>query len=160
MTTENLRVELAQLMAAKDTYSLKNLAEKTIEQYRLLADEKNIAIQYECKEDVVIKANNALIEILLGNFVSNAIRHNELNGTVNIQSNSTYIIFKNSGGNLALDSEKIFQRFYKQTTDNNSIGLGLQIAQKIAEHYHFSILYSFEKNKHCFLLKLNQSSII
>lgn len=141
--------------AEEENISIHQVLEKTIEQYRLLAEEKNITIQYECIEDVVLYANTSLIEIMLGNFISNAIRHNHVNGTVSIKSDKTHISLINTGSVLPLDTEKIFQRFHKQTTNNNSIGLGLQIAKKIAEHYRFSIQYSFDQKTHHFLLNFN-----
>lgn len=141
--------------AEEENISIQQVLEKTIEQYLFLAEEKNIAIQYECIEDAVLHANTSLIEIMLGNFISNAIRHNHVNGTVSIKSYKTHISFINTGTAIPLDTEKIFQRFHKQTTDDNSIGLGLQIAKKIAEHYQFSVKYFFEKQTHHFLLNFN-----
>ena len=141
--------------AEEEPISIKQVLEKTIEQYRLLAEEKIITIQYECIEEAVLYANSSLMEIMLGNFISNAIRHNHINGTVSLKSYKTHISFLNTGSEVPLDNEKIFQRFHKQTTDSNSIGLGLQIAKKIAEHYHFSTQYSFEQQAHQFQLNFN-----
>ena len=93
-----------------------------------------------------------LIEIMLGNFLSNAIKHNKTNGTVIINSNNNAIYFINTANKAALDKEKIFQRFHKQTADNNSLGLGLQIAKKIAGLYDYNIDYTFENEQHLFTL--------
>ena len=132
--------------------SLKQVLEKLIEQYRFQAEQKNITITNNFINDIPITANRMLIEIMLGNFLSNAIKHNTLNGTIIITGSE--ICFKNTGVAYELDKDKIFQRFQKQTASNNSTGLGLPIATKIAALYHFRVQYKYTNALHQFTLIL------
>ena len=134
--------------------SLKQVLEKLIEQYRFQAEQKNITITNNFINDIPITANRMLIEIMLGNFLSNAIKHNTLNGTIIITGSGSEICFKNTGVAYELDKDKIFQRFQKQTASNNSTGLGLPIATKIAALYHFRVQYKYTNALHQFTLIL------
>ena len=134
--------------------SIKQVLEKLIGQYRFQADQKNIFIQNSFIDDILLNANRMLIEIMLGNLLSNAIKHNFINGTVVIEGNNAEVIFINTAKAEILNADKIFQRFHKQTSDSSSIGLGLQIAQKIAALYNCSISYSFKNQQHQFSLRI------
>ena len=47
----------------------------------------------------------------------------------------------------ALDPEKMFHRFHKDSNDKNNTGLGLAIVKAIVGFYGFEIHYSFD-NEH------------
>lgn len=138
-----------------ENVSIKLALEKLIEQYRFQAEQKNITIENEFTGDINIKANKTLIEIMLGNLLSNAIKHNIINGYVVIKGGSTVISFINTSGTTRLNPDKMFQRFQKQAGDNTGIGIGLQIAKKIAELYHCSINYNFHNQQQLFNLSVN-----
>ena len=138
-----------------ENVSIQQLLIKLIEQYSFQLEQRNITIINEITEDIVVVANKMLIEIMLGNLLSNAIKHNFINGSIVIRGNKTEITFMNSGTATVLNEDKIFQRFQKQTTDSSSIGLGLQIAQKIATNYQYIINYSFHNEQHQFRLRFS-----
>ena len=99
-----------------------------------------------------IRTNPELIEILLSNLISNAGRHNYENGSIFIELNDFQLIISNTGSLNALDSEKLFQRFYKEAQHSQHNGLGLSIVKQICEQLNILIRYSFENNLHCFTL--------
>ncbi len=138
--------------AETENVSTKQILEKLLEQYRFQAEQKKITIQNDFNDDIVIYANKSLIEIILSNFLSNAIRHNIINGLVVINGSKTTISFTNTSGAAQLNTDSMFQRFQKQSINSNSIGLGLQIAKKIADHYRFSINYNFINQQNIFTL--------
>lgn len=138
-----------------ENISVKQMLEKLTAQYRFQAEQRNITIENEFAGDITIMANKTLIEIMLGNLLSNAIKHNVINGSVIINGSKRVISFINTSGAAQLNSEKMFQRFQKQTTNSNSTGLGLQIAKKIADHYHYDINYNFHAQQHIFILSVN-----
>lgn len=133
-----------------ETVSIEQVLEKLTAQYAFKASQKGINIQQDLKEDIVVTGNKMLIEIMLGNFLSNAIKHNTENGLVMIYAAGRQLTFTNSFGRIPLHCEKMFDRFHKQTTDSNSLGLGLHIAKKIANNYLYSIQYIFKDNRHFF----------
>ncbi|MFT3935786.1 MAG: HAMP domain-containing sensor histidine kinase [Chitinophagaceae bacterium] len=133
-----------------------NLSEKLkekIAQFEELINAKNITLETSYDSNLVADINPLLADIMLNNLLSNAIRHNHSGGSIVLHSNQQGISIKNTGSQKALDAERIFQRFSKDNTSNEGIGLGLAILQQAAEVSHFRINYQFEKeNLHHFTL--------
>jgi len=72
---------------------------------------------------------------------------------VDILIHSTRIEIVNDG-NQALDERQMFKRFYKgHSGQKESTGLGLSIAQSIADLYHLSLTY-YHDGRHHFVLKV------
>lgn len=138
-----------------ENVSVKQILMKLTEQNRFQAEQRNITIHTHFTDDICITANRTLVEIMFGNLLSNSIKHNITNGSVVVNGSNTEVIFSNTGSSIALDADKLFQRFQKQTTDDNSIGLGLQISKKIADRYQYLITYTFQLHHHVFSVIVN-----
>jgi signal transduction histidine kinase len=115
---------------------------------------KAITLTTEINPQTHIQINKNLFEILIGNLLSNAIRHNHKSGSINVLINEKEMIFRNSG-NPALNDEKLFKRFQKDSSDQNSLGLGLEISAKICALNRFKISYAFDHSQHIFLIQFN-----
>lgn len=115
--------------------------------------DKNLKIIFEDTEELYLKINYELCYILFNNLLQNAIRHNVENGIITISIKDKSIIISNTGTKAALNNELIFERFEKQSSHANSIGLGLSIVKEIAAVYNITISYSYEDQKHVFSLK-------
>ncbi|MFZ1658799.1 MAG: ATP-binding protein, partial [Flavobacteriales bacterium] len=89
----------------------------------------------------------AMAEILLGNLVSNAVRHNVRNGTMCIDLSAEKFSFSNTGADKALDTERLFKRF---SAPAKGLGLGLAIAQRVCERQGWQLRYSFLGGMHAF----------
>lgn len=136
----------------KEPVSIKDTIEKLIEQFKFQSDKKNITVKAQFEEDISINANKSLLETLLSNLLSNAIRHNIQGGDITISSNQQEFIIENTAKGERLNSDKLFQRFQKQSTDVNSIGLGLEIVKKITTLYGLTIEYQYYNKKHRFII--------
>lgn len=90
--------------------------------------------------------NRELAEILISNLFRNAVRHNEANGTIIIQTSVNKLTVSNTGKTV-LDKSRVFDRFYKSDHSDGS-GLGLAIVQQICDQYHFKLDYCFKDNQH------------
>ncbi|MCW3118393.1 MAG: hypothetical protein JWM28_2475 [Chitinophagaceae bacterium] len=138
----------------KEKISLNDTVEKMTGQFAFLAEQKNITVRNLPGAEITVDANRSLLEILVSNLITNAIRHTPPGGSVLIgQENKDELTIKNTAKNGALDPSRIFQRFQKESPDNNSTGLGLAIAGKICSLYHFSLQYSFTGGMHAFSVK-------
>jgi hypothetical protein len=62
---------------------------------------------------------------------------------------SMFINMIANNGSEALDSSRLFDRFYT-SGKKGSTGLGLALVKSIADSYNFKIEYSFKEGKHCF----------
>lgn len=127
---------------------------KLVKQYQPAASQKNIRIETSVDETLRLTTNATLFEILISNLLSNAIRHNVFNGRVNISLKDKTLTVQNTGKPAPLDVSKIFTRFQKDSTDVNSIGLGLEIVRKICDFNGFAIRYDFSAQLHNFTVSL------
>lgn len=130
---------------------------KLVENYEDFIAFKNVEVSIMEKGIFVADFNQDLADILLSNLLKNAIKYNNEDGILNIMIENDRITFQNSGSNVALDSSKIFNRFYKQGTDHGSTGLGLSIIKTIIKQYPgWDISYEFEGAMHYFILTKNR----
>jgi signal transduction histidine kinase len=134
----------------KEQVIISDIFQQLAKQYKNALNQKKISLHIEVVGDAVINANQTLIEILIGNLLSNAIRHNVEGGKINIIIEPNQFNISNTGNTNPLDASRLFQRFQKQTADANSLGLGLEIAKRICNLYNAEILYSFAENLHSF----------
>jgi signal transduction histidine kinase len=135
---------------ATENISLDQVIRKFIEQHQPQIQEKEIDLVFKPTAGLMINGNKTLLEVLIGNLLGNAIRHNHNKGVINISLEENMLSIQNSGIPAALDEKNIFRRFQKESKDSNSIGLGLEIARKICELYHFTISYKHENGLHVF----------
>jgi two-component system OmpR family sensor kinase len=116
------------------------------EDYFDLADFKEVKITVTQNDTLYFKMNKGLAIALISNLLKNALIHNHHNGFVNFIINKNNITISNSGNNFPLNSDLIFNRFYRHTTTNESTGLGLSIVKSIINNYSITIEYLFTNN--------------
>jgi len=132
------------------TINIKDVVEEKLKQFQEIIKNKGLEAEYSLS-DKIIEANPYLIDILLNNLISNAIRHNTNHGRLQIQLNSTRLTIVNTGISEQLDGERIFERFQKGS-QSEGLGLGLTIARNICEKFHFHLNYRFENPFHQFIV--------
>ena len=133
--------------------NLFTLLEDIIGQFEEIFQDKSLKVESNLN-DKEIYASQYLMEILLNNLLSNAIRHNYNGGSIIINLNQQSLIIKNTGENVPLDNGKIFSRFHKSSGSEGS-GLGLTISRQICENFAFSLNYYFGEGYHTFIVNFN-----
>ncbi|MBS1664338.1 MAG: HAMP domain-containing histidine kinase [Bacteroidetes bacterium] len=129
------------------------LCQRLIQQFLVHAESKRLIIHQRFEESFTLPVNSTLIEILLGNLLSNAIRYNRENGEIVISTAKNSLTIENTGAFSPLHPERIFDRFHKQTGSagsEDSTGLGLAIVKNICTLYGYKISYSFDNGWHFF----------
>ena len=140
----NQILELARLDSRleipKQTLQLSDKIKHTLEDYKILFDNKNIKLSIMIEENISIYANEALIMRMIDNLLSNALKYAKTEVTVCLAKRNRIIFEVVDDGIGISDEEKIniWNRFYKvdksrTTTEDNSSGLGLSITKKIVE---------------------------
>lgn len=114
---------------------------------------KNLSVKLSLDEKLTIIANHSLINILLSNLISNAIKHNVDNGNINIELKSNELTISNTGKITNNEPEKYFERFYKESNSYDSVGLGLTIAKKICDLYGFTVANQIQNNIYSLIVK-------
>lgn len=133
-----------------------NLTSLLSQQCTLMEDlfkAKGIKLNINLPHEIVVQADPQLSEILLSNLLANCHKHTKENSTVSISSSNKDITFSNPGSPLPVNSEKLFERFYKSSDQVQSHGLGLSIASQICITYGWSITYEYSNGQHHFTLK-------
>ena len=140
----NQILELARLDSRleipKQKFQLSDKIKHTLEDYKILFDNKNIKLSITIEENISIYANEALIMRMIDNLLSNALKYAETEVTVCLAKRNR-IIFEVADDGIGINDEEkinIWNRFYKvdksrTTTEDNSSGLGLSITKKIVE---------------------------
>jgi signal transduction histidine kinase len=148
------RIENRQFPESVDV-DINALTEEIMTDVAEIYEHKNIRLHMESKSACRVMMNETLSRILIGNLLKNAFHHthNDEEITVMIEKNTFTV---QNAGIKALDSEKIFNRFYQSADKKeDSTGLGLSIVKSICDLYTFRVSYKFSKKKHIFSINFN-----
>jgi signal transduction histidine kinase len=126
--------------------NVKEVIEQLLAQFSEIYADKNIKVTIKLA-DKHLHISKSLLEILLNNLLSNAIRHNMEHGFIDIWLDAQQLAIKNTGRNLALDSNEIFKRFNK-SSHSEGTGLGLTISRQICENYGLGLSYQYDDPYH------------
>ncbi len=116
---------------------------------------KGITVKHHFSEDYIIKSDNYLISIVIGNLISNALKYSNENGELSIDlsnDNSTIIvsIFDNGIGISKDNINKVFDPFFRSEPNDHpeikGTGLGLSIVRRICSLLDIDIKISSEEN--------------
>lgn len=138
------------IYSEKQIISLNDAMEKNFGFFTEQAKSKNLTIKMELTENVAVKSNPVLVEILISNLFLNAIRHNIKDGIIVITLTNQSLTFSNSGQATPLVSDKLFKRFSKSNPSEQGNGLGLAIIMNIVKINGWSIQYNFSNQLHQF----------
>lgn len=133
----------------KEQIDITDYLESAVTLFEDYLDEKQLQLSNSVAQPIIVNANSFLIETLIHNLLSNAIRHTLKGGqiTVSYQEETLQII---NSGKESLDKSKLFERFSTTTKNKVSSGLGLAIIQEIANKYGWQVDYHFENRFHVF----------
>jgi signal transduction histidine kinase len=123
-----------------------NIINELIEEWRDLALDKGISIEWKAEAEVILEnSNSSLFEILIRNALSNAVKYGIPNEkiviTSGINNNQMYFSFFNKGALISeeiIDQVKAGRVFLKDASKDKS-GFGLQIMFKVATYLNFTV---------------------
>ncbi len=154
---------LLQLARGKDDIdmgeqiTLKNLVNSATKQTNHAAKAKHITVTTEQLQDITLTGNKTQLVQLLVILLDNAIKYSPEKQLVSIGAevdhNQLHLAITDNGyGMAAHDLQHIFERFYRVSAARNQAhspgyGLGLAIAQQIAEAHHGTISVTSARGK-------------
>lgn len=144
------RIDNDQFTHTEDV-DLAHLANAMLANLKPMADGAMISIE-SSTSTLILKANPTLTEILLTNLFHNALRHTLPGGKISIVFSGRTITLSNTGNPLIMDADKIFERFSKESKNENSSGLGLAIVKKICDTNGYQLKYTFNAGLHTFIV--------
>ena len=112
---------------------------------------KNLELRIKL-DQVKIKCDLILANILFTNLIKNAVQHNHEGGYITMLLNEEKFEIINTGEVSKIEPSQLFHRFQRGDTVTDSLGLGLAINQKICELYGFRLQYDQHGDTHTFSL--------
>ncbi len=131
-----------------DQCDLEYEIEKVIQRIKPMAEENNISLESNLKENVVIRMPESRANQVFTNLIENAIKYNKPEGKVEINltsdKNVAIIEVKDTGIGIPADKiNRIFERFYRvdksRSREVGGTGLGLSIVKSLVEIYRGTV---------------------
>ncbi len=146
------RAESNITLVKKENISLKKKIESLITINNLL--KKDNQLIYNIPANCVVIGDSVLLDSVLENLISNAIKYNTPNGNVIFEWNEKFnsLLIKDEG--IGISKEQLpylFNRFYRADNSRSSTikgnGLGLSIVKRLCELQHINISVESIENK-------------
>jgi len=136
-------------MESSDPVNFSKLTGDLLNSFDELIQMKELTLDAHIEENVYVRINEALAELLLNNLISNAIRHNDgPPGTIRVDLNGSRLVIANSGREPRVPTGELFERFKKGNAGSDSIGIGLAIVRQICDLNNFKISYEYRSGLH------------
>ena len=132
----------------REPTDLGRLVGTTIEQMRLLADERNIALVGNTLEHIAVLGNPTRLKQVVVNLVDNALKYNHEGGTVSasVYAEGESVVFRVADTGIGIPDASlpfIFDRFYRadrtRSRATGGIGVGLAIVKAICNAHNATI---------------------
>ena len=140
---ELARLESKEMKPELESFPLAELVQDVVQEFRLTADKKNVDLDLRLPEDMpLVSADIGLIQRVLQNLISNAVKHTEEGGSVTVvlvaDADRVSVRVEDTGCGIPNDEMvQIFDRFYQAEAHDGGVrrtgGLGLAIVKRILE---------------------------
>jgi signal transduction histidine kinase/HAMP domain-containing protein len=151
---------------------VKDLMANVVAPLQLQADQKRIHLITEIQDeaDILVEADQALLQQALHNLVENAIKYTEAGGEVRFcyHQQNDQIVFEVQDTGIGIapaDQQRLFEKFYRSSRkgirSERGSGLGLSIVKSIAERHGGRVWFESQLGKgsiFSMLIPLNQNS--
>ena len=142
------RMDEGAALAQKAALSLSGLAEQALEPFLQPMEAQGITLERDIQPEVSLTADPAQLEQLLSLLLDNAVKYTGPGGRIRLsvkqEGKRARLCLENTCHQLpTVPPEKLFDRFYRgdsaRTQKNGGYGIGLSVAQAIAELHKGSI---------------------
>lgn len=124
------------LTISKRPVSLRPLLNDIVERARIIAQDKDVHLELECDEGLVIQADPDKLGQILLNVVDNAVKAVPISGAVTVRASagSREVIVAVEDDGIGIDPADlpfIFERFYRRS--EGGLGIGLAIVKELVD---------------------------
>lgn len=132
------------------------VVDRAVEMQATQANAKEIRIVRSAPRELELWANRDLMNIVIGNLISNAVKYSPVRSTVMVsaaqEGGETHFMVKDEGMGIEADElDKIFEEFYRtrraREREKDGTGLGLVITKRAVETLHGRIRIYSEVDK-------------
>jgi two-component system, OmpR family, sensor kinase len=137
-----VRLDGGEAVLQRKVFDIAELARTTLEQMRLLSDDKNISISIDTARVAPVMGDAGRLKQVIVNLLDNSIKHTMSGGAISLSirtspSKVIMLVSDNGVGISANALPHIFERFYRadktRFRDVQGAGLGLSIVQAICQ---------------------------
>lgn len=134
------RLDAGEAQAENIRFNLAEMAITTVEQMRLLADDKGVVLCYNAPQPVLVEGDRARLKQVVVNLVDNAIKYTPKGGAVrlSVQAITGLAALDVEDNGIGIPSEAlphVFDRFFRvdkgRSRELGGAGIGLAIVQSI-----------------------------
>ncbi|MGS2762648.1 sensor histidine kinase [Sinomicrobium sp. M5D2P9] len=143
------RIENRQFLLTEEIH-INEIVNRSLAYYEEQKIARSIEVTIQREDELTVQGNVTLTEILVQNLLKNAFLHNIREGKVIISMMENKLSIANTGNKRILEKKKLFHRFYKQSGNPDTWGLGLAIVHKIVEVNGWTLHYEEINELHVF----------
>jgi signal transduction histidine kinase len=124
--------------------------------FQILAEQKNVALRIDPCQETVVMGDKMRLQQLFTNLIDNAVKFTPEGGSIRIrvEKDRDFVKVKVVDTGMGIpkeEQENIFKRFYRvdksRSKETGGVGLGLSIAEWIANAHHGRIEVDSELNQ-------------
>ena len=136
-----------QIMSQNEELNISQLLHQRVDYFTTLAEVKKINFIENITSEVHFKTDLKKFSKLVDNLISNAIKYNKINGTINIVLEKNRLIIEDSGKGISKENiSMMFDRYARFDKSVGGFGIGLNIVSLICKEYHIDIKIESELN--------------
>jgi len=134
-----------QIMSQNEYLDVGQILHQRVEYFTTLANVKHIAFKMNIKEDVILFIDVKKLSKLIDNLISNAIKYNKINGSIQITLSEKNFTIEDSGKGIKKEQlDLLYERYSRFDKSVGGFGIGLNIVSMICKEYNLNIHISSE----------------
>ena len=119
-----------------------------VDYFKVAMEQKRIDFDREVEEEIVIHMDRNKLGRVIDNLISNAIKYNKINGSIEVQLKKGVLTVVDTGVGIPKEKiDSIFERYHRVNEMVGGFGIGLHIVAMICKDYDIDINVSSEINK-------------
>lgn len=127
------RLENQKISPVLHPFNLSEALSRCILNYDTLLDEKEIELETQLDQNLIVDGDENLLDVVWNNLISNAIKFTPENGKIEIEAkkegNAVFVSISDNGCGISPESlHRIFDKFYQADTSHATEGNGLGLA--------------------------------
>ena len=134
-------IQFSNIKYDPEEFSIRTLLDRIVHMYESPAKDKKLSVTLDCPEDIKVLADKHIVEIIVRNLVSNAIKFTNKDGSILLkvekQGNKVAVSVKDNGIGIAEDKIQKLFGFNNDVSSNGTsgesgIGIGLSLCNDLA----------------------------
>lgn len=149
-------MEVKNFVYSPQVFAIREVLESSIKTYQKVADSKSITLYYQPSQTMLVKGEQKLIQLVVNNLISNAIKFSKKGDSVEITTEiiDQYANIQVKDTGIGMGQAKIDNLFnvarkasQKGTANENGYGLGLITSKSILELHQTKLAIQSEQGK-------------